>query len=51
MLHQNAQIDTSCGCCNYEMVLRVEEGLLLAPKGIIHFAVPARHWYQDIVFT
>jgi Alkylmercury lyase len=51
MLHQNARIDASCGCCNYEMVLRVEEGRLFAPKGIIHIAVPARHWYEDIVFT
>jgi hypothetical protein len=51
MLHQNAQIDASCGCCNYEMVLRVEEGRLLGPKGIVHIAVPARHWYDDIVFT
>jgi hypothetical protein len=51
MLQQNAHIDASCGCCNYEMVLRVEQGRLLGPKGIIHFAVPARHWYEDIVFT
>jgi hypothetical protein len=51
MLHQNARIDASCGCCNYEMVLRVEDGRLLAPKGIIHIAVPARHWYDDLVFT
>jgi hypothetical protein len=51
MLHQNARLDASCGCCNYEMVLRVEKGRLLAAKGIIHIAVPARHWYDDIVFT
>ncbi len=51
MLHQNARIDAACGCCNYEMILRVEEGRLLAPKGIIHIAVPARDWYEDIVFT
>jgi hypothetical protein len=51
MLHRNARIDASCGCCNYEMVLRVEEGRLLGPKGIIHIAVPARRWYEDIVFT
>jgi len=51
MLHQNACINASCGCCNYEMVLRVEEGRLLAPKGIVHIAVPACRWYEDIVFT
>lgn len=51
MLHQNARIDASCGCCNYEMVLNIKNGRLLGPKGIIHIAVPARHWYEDIVFT
>jgi len=51
MLHQNARIDASCGCCNHEMLLRVEEGRLLGAKGIIHIAVPARHWYDDVVFT
>jgi hypothetical protein len=33
------------------MSLRVRNGQLLDHKGIIHFAVPARHWYKDIVFT
>jgi hypothetical protein len=51
MLRQNAQVLAACGCCNHEMVLEVKGGKLLAQKGIIHFAVPARHWYQDIVFT
>jgi hypothetical protein len=51
MLHQNACIHASCGCCNHEMVLHVEEGRLRGPKGIMHIAVPALHWYDDIVFT
>jgi hypothetical protein len=51
MLHQNARIPASCGCCNDEMVLNVDEGRLTGPRGIIHIAVPARHWYDDIVFT
>jgi Alkylmercury lyase len=51
MLHKDARIQTSCGCCNHEMRLRVRNGQLLDHKGIIHFAVPARHWYKDIVFT
>jgi hypothetical protein len=51
MLHKDAQIDASCGCCNLEMLLKVENGRLLGSKGIIHIAVPARDWYKDIVFT
>ncbi|MBZ5598275.1 MAG: alkylmercury lyase family protein [Acidobacteriia bacterium] len=51
MLHKDARIQASCGCCNFEMGLRVKDGQLLDHRGIIHFAVPARHWYKDIVFT
>jgi len=51
MLGQNARIDASCGCCNLQMLLKVENGRLLGSKGLIHIAVPARDWYKDIVFT
>ena len=51
MLHRDARIDASCGCCNHQMVLQVINGRLSGPKGIIHIAVPARHWYDDVVFT
>ena len=51
MLHKDARIDASCGCCNFEMVLNVKDGQLLPHEGVGHFAVPAREWYQDIVFT
>jgi len=51
MLRQDASIDTSCGCCNYEMVLNVKNGRLSRHEGIAHFAVPACDWYKDIVFT
>jgi hypothetical protein len=51
MLHRDALIDASCGCCNHQMVLHVINGRLSGPKGIIHIAVPARHWYDDVVFT
>lgn len=48
---KDARIDASCGCCNYEMMLKVKNGRLLRKKGIIHIAVSARQWYEDIVFT
>ncbi len=51
MLRQDASIDASCGCCNYEMVLKVKNDRLLRHDGVAHFAVPARDWYKDIVFT
>lgn len=51
MLQQDALIPASCGCCNYEMTLNISGGKLREKRGIIHFAVPARQWYEDIVFT
>jgi len=51
MLGRDATIDASCGCCNYRMILEVANGKLRAHEGIIHIAVPARHWYDDIAFT
>lgn len=55
MLGRDALIRTSCGCCSEAMEVRVRDGKLPAGRvggrGVIHFAVPARHWYDDIVFT
>jgi len=33
------------------MTLRVKAGSLLPHEGVIHVAVPARRWYEDVVFT
>ena len=51
MLGQDGTISASCACCNLEMTLRVEAGSLLWHEGLIHVAVPARRWYEDVVFT
>jgi Alkylmercury lyase len=51
MLNEDAHIEASCGCCNYNMPVEVKKGKLVSGKGIIHFAVPAREWYKDVVFT
>ena len=51
MLHKEGRILASCGCCNYAMTLTVKNGALQQKEGIIHIAVPARQWYEDIVFT
>jgi len=31
--------------------LAVVDGEVVAEDGVVHFAVPARHWWDDIVFT
>jgi Alkylmercury lyase len=51
MLREDAGIEASCGCCNYEMPMEVKGGRLISGKGLIHIAVPAREWYKDVVFT
>src|SRR5260370_30037434 len=51
MLHRDARITTACGCCDSAMTLAVRKGKLMPEHGLIHFAVPASHWYANVVFT
>jgi hypothetical protein len=39
-----------CGDCGSDMTFSVIEGQLHG-QGVVHFAVPARHFWDDIVFT
>jgi hypothetical protein len=51
MLQQDATIEASCGCCGTAMHLAVTNGSLEEAPGIAHFAIPAAHWWDDIVFN
>jgi len=51
MLKRDAFIQTSCGDCGTSMTLRIVDGSLEPALGIAHFAVPAAHWWTDIVFN
>jgi hypothetical protein len=51
LLRQDAVIQASCGCCNYEMPIEVKRGKLLCRSGIIQISVPVRDWYRDVAFT
>ncbi len=51
LLGREARILTACGCCGEAMTLSVRDGKLRRALGVIHFAVPARRWYDDLVFT
>ena len=50
-LRVDGDIFGSCGCCNQAIPLAVSNGRLRPAKGLIHIAVPARRWYEDVVFT
>ncbi len=51
MLKADAHIATSCGCCGYAMALEVQAGTLQAAPGVVHYAVPPRDWWNDVVFA
>lgn len=51
MLKQDATIEASCGCCSTAMNLKITNGSLEEARGIVHFAIPAAHWWDDIVFN
>jgi len=49
-LHADARIDTSCGDCGAAMEIAVRGGAVEG-EGRIHFALPPRTWWQNVVFT
>ena len=51
MLQEDAAIRTSCADCGNAVELRIVSGEMSGDPGLIHFAVPALRWWQDIVFT
>jgi hypothetical protein len=51
MLQRDTRIVTACPCCGDALTLDVQGGVLTRVEGMIHFAVPARRWWDNIVFT
>ena len=51
MLGGDAVLDTACGCCGEAMALPFRAGEPLPAEGVIHFVIPARRWWENIVFT
>jgi hypothetical protein len=50
-LHQDAKINASCACCGEPMAFSVRNAQPDPATGIAHFAVPAAHWWDNIVHT
>ena len=51
MAHLPARIETACGCCGEQMELHVTSGGVTPSDGVVHFALPAMRWWENIVFT
>jgi hypothetical protein len=47
----DAVISTTCQDCDGPIVYRVEGGRLADAHGVVHFAVPAAQWWDNIGFT
>ncbi len=50
-LHADANIYAKCADCGEAMNLTIQAGRLLDTEGVIHFLVPPKDWFDDIVFT
>lgn len=48
---KDAAISAACGDCCEPMTLEVRGGRLARSEGVIHFGVPAHHWWDNIGFT
>ena len=51
MLHADARIFTTCADCGGGLERKIADGRLAEPHGVVHFALPARRWWDDIGFT
>jgi len=51
MLKIDGRIDCSCGCCGESMQLEIRGEVLAPVAGLVHFAIPAHQWWQDIVYN
>ena len=50
-LHADGRIETSCPDCGAPVCVDVEDGRPSDDSLLFHCLVPARHWWDDIVFT
>ncbi len=51
MFGGHGRVVTECGDCGAPMHLTVKNNELVDSDGLIHFAIPAAHWWDDIIFT
>jgi len=51
MVGADGIVDTSCPDCGENIELRVKDSELQPVDAVVHFAVPARRWWENIGFT
>jgi Alkylmercury lyase len=50
-LHSDGEVQSVCPDCDRPIVVRVEDSKVPHSTELIHFAVPAARWWEDIGFT
>ena len=50
-LGRDADITSTCPDCNRRLDLQIRDGQPLPNPAVAHFAVPAAHWWDDIIYT
>ena len=50
-LGKDAVLSAPCGDCGEPLRLEIRDGQLTRSEGIVHFAIPAHHWWDNIGFT
>lgn len=51
LLGGDGTVDVPCPDCFEPLTLKVAGRRLVTADGVVHFSVPAREWWDDIVFT
>lgn len=51
MLHTAVDLQASCACCGDEIEIRIPDDCKSQDERVAHFAIPAAHWWDDIVFN
>jgi hypothetical protein len=51
MLGGTGRVQTRCPDCGEQLAVEVSENRLSAGTGVVHFAVPAAGWWDDIGFN
>jgi hypothetical protein len=47
----DARIFTTCADCGGALERKVAAGAITETRGLVHFALPARRWWDDVGFT
>lgn len=50
-LHVDAEIEATCSQSGDRIHLSIKDGQVSNSDALVHFLVPFKHWYNDLIFT